>query len=408
MTCPSSGAPPAPHGPRFASDPEAAYAALRTRGPAHRVELAPGVEAVLVTDHAAALEVLRSPHFSRDPRRRTAWSEGTAPDDDPAVREPARAAGPRCTDRERHARLRSCVESALARVDASRVRDYVRRRAVELIEGFRTQGHADLVTGYADLLPAQILSRLLGCRGEAASRVAAACGRMTRAEPATARQAEAEIASHLRDLVADRRRTPGADVTSWLLHPPAALGDEETVGLLLGLVSAGAPPQAAWISSAILLLLTDDRFAQDVTGGSLTVADALNQVLWTRPPASCSGLRYAVADHVLRDGRSRQVTVPAGMPVLVAPAAVHAGTVPAVSYRTRAANRAHLAFGAGPHRCPARGTAGVIADVAVETLLDRLPDIELAVPADRLTRRPGPWERGLAELPVRFPATPAR
>ena len=40
-------------------------------------------------------------------------------------------------------------------------------------------------------------------------------------------------------------------------------------------------------------------------------------------------------------------------------------------------------------------------------LLDRLPDVDLAVPARPLTRRPSPWLRGLAELPVRFTPTPA-
>jgi hypothetical protein len=41
--------------------------------------------------------------------------------------------------------------------------------------------------------------------------------------------------------------------------------------------------------------------------------------------------------------------------------------------------------------------------VAVEKLLDRLPDVELAVPVEELTRRPGPFHRALAALPVRFP-----
>ena len=45
----------------------------------------------------------------------------------------------------------------------------------------------------------------------------------------------------------------------------------------------------------------------------------------------------------------------------------------------------------------------MIASVAIEQLLDRLPDIELAVPLEELTWRPGPFHRALAALPVRFP-----
>ena len=40
-------------------------------------------------------------------------------------------------------------------------------------------------------------------------------------------------------------------------------------------------------------------------------------------------------------------------------------------------------------------------------ILDRLPDVDLAVPADKLTRRPSPWLRGLTDLPVHFTPTPA-
>jgi cytochrome P450 len=70
------------------------------------------------------------------------------------------------------------------------------------------------------------------------------------------------------------------------------------------------------------------------------------------------------------------------------------------------ANRAHLAFGHGEHRCPvhAEEFAEVIAQTAVEVLLDRLPDVRLAVPAPDLVWAPAIWVRGLTALPVTFTA----
>jgi cytochrome P450 len=47
----------------------------------------------------------------------------------------------------------------------------------------------------------------------------------------------------------------------------------------------------------------------------------------------------------------------------------------------------------------------VIAQSAIEVLLDRLPDLELLVAADELVWRESVWMRGLHSLPVRF--TPA-
>ncbi|THA23630.1 cytochrome P450 [Streptomyces sp. RKND-216] len=398
---------PALHGPRFAADPDAAYAALRDRGPAHWVELAPGVEAVLVTDYDVALYVLRSPWFSRDARRWAAMAEGRVPFDNQVVPMMGWRPSLLFADGERHLRLRTSVDDTLARVNPHRLRRYVQRSAVALIDSFGPDGGADLVGGYADRIPVLVLAQLFGCPDEIATRMAAAFGSMIDAEPAAAQQGSADLANCLGDLVAAKRRTPGADVTSWLLNHSAALSDEETIHQLVALLGAGTAPQSAWISTSVLLLLTDDRFGHDLTGGSLTVVDALNEVLWTRPPMSNYCFHYAVAEQVLRDVRGREFAVPPGVPVLVSHAA--ANTDPAVAaHGALAANHSHLAFSAGPHLCPAKDIAGVIAEAAIETLLDLLPEMELALPPDRLTWRPGPFHRSLATLPVVFPGTAPR
>jgi cytochrome P450 len=66
-----------------------------------------------------------------------------------------------------------------------------------------------------------------------------------------------------------------------------------------------------------------------------------------------------------------------------------------------------VSFGHGEHGCPypAPELAHVIAQSAIEVLLDRLPDLELLVAADELVWRESVWMRGLHSLPVRF--TPA-
>jgi hypothetical protein len=72
-------------------------------------------------------------------------------------------------------------------------------------------------------------------------------------------------------------------------------------------------------------------------------------------------------------------------------------------------NKAHLAWGAGRHVCPAQHPARLIVETAVETLIHRLPDLQLAVPAHELAWRPSPWSRALISLPVLYSAfTPPR
>ncbi|MGW3560422.1 hypothetical protein ACWDNT_24210, partial [Streptomyces sp. NPDC000963] len=72
-------------------------------------------------------------------------------------------------------------------------------------------------------------------------------------------------------------------------------------------------------------------------------------------------------------------------------------------------NNAYLSFGHGEHRCPfpAQEVAETIARTGIEVLLDRLPDVDLAVAPEDLARRPSPWLRGLTALPVTYTPTPA-
>jgi hypothetical protein len=72
--------------------------------------------------------------------------------------------------------------------------------------------------------------------------------------------------------------------------------------------------------------------------------------------------------------------------------------------RYAAGNHAHLSFSHGEHRCPspAQAIAEVMVTTAVEVLLDRLPDVTLAVDPDALLWQPSPWTRGLADS-SRFP-----
>jgi cytochrome P450 len=93
--------------------------------------------------------------------------------------------------------------------------------------------------------------------------------------------------------------------------------------------------------------------------------------------------------------------VSAGELMLVSFAAANTGPALAAS-RQAGSNRAHLAWSAGPHACPSKEPARLITVSAIENLLNQVPDVELAVPEDSLTWRPGPFNRALATLPARF------
>ncbi len=381
--------------PEFAADPEAFYEELRRNGPAAPVEVAPGVDAMLVTGYAAALRVLQTPDlFAKDSRRWRALNEGRVPEDSPVL--PMMAYRPNClfTDGAEHLRLRQAVTDSLAQVDPHQLSRQVERVAGYLIDQFSSRGEVDLLNDYAKVLPLLVFNQLFGCPGEIGDKIL--YGMSAIFDGVDTENANAQLTEGLMTLISHKRARPGNDVTSWLIAHGAGLNDEEMVHQLVMLMGAGTEPQRNLIANSLRLLLADDKYAAQGFGAGLLVEDALDDVLWNTPPIANYSPHYPVQDVDL-DG----VRVAAGDPVLISFAA--ANTDPAMdSSRQMLSKRAHLAWGAGPHVCPAKDPARLIAMTAIEKLLNRLPDVELAVPAGHLAWRSGPFHRALESLPARF------
>ncbi|MFE7540596.1 cytochrome P450 [Streptomyces platensis] len=385
------------HGPEFAAAPDAFYDMLRQYGPTAPVELAPGVEAELVTEYATALHVLQNPDtFARDSRRWRALNEGRVPMDSPVL--PMMMYRPNCmfSDGADHLRLRQAVTESFGRLDMHRVSRHVDRVAAYLTDQFSARGKADLISDYAQLLPLLVFNDLFGCPAEIGDRLISAISNLF--DGIDAERANEVMAGALFELVALKRVTPGEDITSWLMQHSSQLSDEEMVHQLALLIGAGTEPVQNLIANALRLLLSDEQFAGG--GGDLLVEDAINEVLWNSPPIANYATHYPVHEVELSGNK-----LAAGTPVLVSFAAAN-GDPSLSATRQTFSKRAHLAWGAGPHACPAKDPALLISIRAIERLLNTLPDIELGVPAETLTWRPGPFHRALNALPARF--TPVR
>lgn len=379
------------YGPEFAKDPQAAYARMRAHGDLAPVELAPGVPATLVLGYDAALEILRDP--ATFPRCSEVWEEAVGPQC-PVL--PVMMARPNAlfTNGAVQARLRSVIVDSLNRVDPVSLREYVERSADTLIDRFVVDGKADIIGQYAQRLPLLVFMEMFGCSPEIGDKILR--GTIAIFDTVSAEEGNALLAEGTGELVASKRANPGADVTSWMMSHPAGLDDMEMIHQVALLMGAGTEPEVNLIANGILLLLSDDRFGGDLSGGALPVEDALDEILWTDPPMANFGSIFPRQDVDFHGYR-----LPAHQPVLISYAA--ANTDPSRETADRRGNRAHLSYASGPHSCPAKSQSRLIASVAIEKLLDRLPDVELAVPKEHLEWRPGPFHRALTALPVTFP-----
>ncbi|WP_165988581.1 cytochrome P450 [Streptomyces sp. YIM 98790] len=397
MTQPTAAVPRL-YGPDFALRPEDAYQVLRAAGPVAWAEIAPGVTALVVTSHRAAITLLHdTATYSKDSRSWAALNNGLVPPDSPVLALMAFRPSLLYADGEAHRRLREAMDHCLARISLHALRRTTQTHATTLIERIAPAGQAELMADYADTLPLLVFADLLGCPAEFSARMVTACQGMINAG-ATAAQAAADLAQCLAELIALRHRSPGRDVTTWMLDHPHRLSDEEVLHQLVVLVGAGTIPTAAWLASGLRLLLTDPAYAGDLAGGAVTVRRAMEQVLWTHSPMANFSAHYARhATHL------HGVPVPPGVPVLISHAATGTGTaLPETGYD----NRAHLAWSAGPHRCPADSHAAVIAQTSIETVLDQLWDLEPTAAA--VPNRPGPFHQCPAAMPVRFRPRPEK
>lgn len=388
-------------GAAFGADPDGFYEHVREtfrRRPLVPVMLASDVPATLVTGHGKALSVLHDAEFySADPRTWEKQAPVGCPVGPALAWRPtaARNSGPD------HDRLRRAVVEVLDGVNLHAVQAQVEQCAVELINSFCERGQADLRAGYAVPLVYAALGELIGVSDEESAQLYQG---LTEHVTATDAQGAAGGYEHavavLAAVVGRKRAEPGEDVVTRLLRHPAALADEELAHQLAELYLYGAEPTTSLVLNPLRLLLTDERYASDVLGGGMGIRDMIEEALYRDPPVPIGCVRYPTAPRLDGDG---------GWLLAHQPVAIGIGAAngdPALRTSERTGNRAHLAWGAGRHQCPSSDLAMLIAATALEQLLDALPEMALAIPAEQLTWFPTPFLRAVTALPVTFTPAP--
>ncbi|MFE4594758.1 cytochrome P450 [Streptomyces laurentii] len=392
-------------GPRFQTEPTRLYREMRRdHGAVAPVVLDGDIPAWLVLGYRELHQVTADPVlFSRDSDLWNQWDH--IPADWPLLpmigrKQPSilYTVGPRHTQRA------AMIGNALEGVDPFALKRHAEEFADALVDRFCPIGTADVIAQYAMLLPALVLAKIYGFADTLGEALVGSLNDMIDGRE-RALAGQQHLATSMFQLLADKRAEPGDDVVTRMIADPGGFTDEEIAQDLMVMMAAGHQPTADWIGNSLRLMLTDDRFAASLAGGRHSVAEAMNEVLWEDTPTQNVAGRWASRDTHL-GGRH----IKAGDLLLLGIAAANYDPQVRTDGSTlTGGNNAFLSFGHGEHRCPfpAQETAEVIARTGIEVLLDRLPDIDLAVPAERLTRRPSPWLRGLTDMPVSFTPTPA-
>ncbi|HEX8081907.1 MAG TPA: cytochrome P450 [Jatrophihabitans sp.] len=338
-----------------------------------------------------------------------------------------------------HTRLRRLVAAAFARGHVERLRPRVAALAESLADQLADQfaehdpggpgvsgGSAgsgrsagsggpgvDLIAGFAEPLPVQVIAELLGIpesdrhllRPWSNAIVKMYEYQVSPAQRAVAEAAASDFVAYLRELVGRRRRRPAADLISSLIAETDSAGgrltEDELVTTCTLLLNAGHEASVNVVGNGVLALFGNPEqwqrlLAAEAAGRSL-VESAVEELIRFDSPLQLFE-RTAISDTPIGD-----VTVRAGEKI--AALLGSANRDPAVfdqpdQLDVGRADNPHLGFGAGIHFCVGAPLARVELQTSLRTLLRRFPALRPATDGLGRLRRSEFVIRGVTSLPV--------
>jgi cytochrome P450 len=393
-----------PLAPEFIRDPYPHYERMRSTDPMH---LSP-YGMYVASRHAEVSLVLRDKRFGKDFVDRTVRRYGPDVMEEPIFRSMRHWMLQQ--DPPDHTRLRGLVVKAFTARRVEDMRPRIQAIVDETLDRIAPRGHMDLIEDFAFRLPVTIICDMLGIPAE--HREAFYTGSrnggrlldpvpLSPAEIAEANTASTMSAMYFQQLFELRRRQPGDDLTTQLVQAEedgSKLSNEELTANIVLLFGAGHETTVNLIGNGLLALHRNPDQLALLKANPALITNAIEEFLRYDSSVQMAG-RVALEDIDDLGGKK----IPKGESVLCLLGS--ANRDPAV-YPDRPdrldivrPNVRPLSFGGGIHFCLGAQLARIEAEVAIATLLRRLPELRLD-DAQTPEWRPTFVLRGLKRLPA--------
>ncbi len=389
-----------PMDPEFVADPYPMYHRLRTDDPVHHSALGFWV----LTRYDDVVAALRDPRLAKEAIASFVAARFGAP-------VPAMGLSMLDRDPPDHTRLRGLVSKAFTPRVVEGLRPRIQQIVDGLLDGVTARGSMDLIEEFAYPIPVIVICEMLGVPVEDHERFKGWSLDIARGldliwlgpESEVGRRSVAarqSLAEYFRGLIAQRRAAPRGDLLSGLIAAEEAgdkLNEVELLATCILLLIAGHETTVNLIGNGTLALLRHRDQLQRLQRDPGLIAGAIEELLRFDGPVQRTA-RIPSEDIVI-GGR----TIAKGE--MVMPFIVAADRDP-VQFPDpdrldigRADNR-HIAFGWGIHFCLGAPLARIEGQIAISTLVRRMPKLELATAQPEY--RQSLTLRGLKALPVRF------
>lgn len=391
----------------FHADPYPIYDRLRFEEPVHRSFMGTWV----VTRYADVKAVLRDPRFCvekipKNIKEKSYYLEQQQRDLNTLVQ--ATSKWLLFLDPPDHTRLRGLVSKAFSSTVVERLRPQIQEIADELISKVRDTGFMDIISDFACPLPVNVIATMLGVPTEDRTRLNQWSDDLFNVlDPLRSledyeqmNKVAMEFTDYFRNLIAERKKRPQEDLLSALIAAKdqgKKLSEDEILSVCMLLFAAGEETTVNLIGNGMLALLRHPDQMQKLKREPAIIQSTVEELLRYDSPVQLI-IRVAI-ENVDIGGKIIQ----SGERVCLSLGA--ANRDPAQFYdpdRLDLIRRenSHLTFADGIHYCLGAALARAEGQIAINTLVQQLPDLKLS--KDTLEWRKKITLRGLKALFVTF------
>lgn len=391
----------------YKSNPYPLYERMRETGPVHRVRFPSGVHAWLVTGYDAAHSALGDDRLGKNhDRGNDGWRARAS-----IMPEPQHSqlqVHLLHQDPPHHTRMRRFVTDAFTPRRVEQLRPRFQELADVLVDALPETGPADLVSGFAARYPFQVLAEVIGLPPELAARFDCDWGKVVQpVGPADPGRPLYEARLHglqnyIAEVVAHKREHGEDDLLSRLVvaRDRRELSQEELDSMIFQLLVAGQEPVTNQITTALIALFRHPAELARLRDTPELMPRAVDELLRYDSAFELTTWRFFDQDSDLHG-----TEVPAGDSVIISLCAANRDPRRFPDPDTLDLDRSpnpHLAFGHGIHFCPGAALARAELQIALGTLLARLPGAHLAIEDGDIEWIPAVLGRGTNHLPVGY------